>query len=68
MADEEKGIWVNGRKRTWQEGMKVVDLATQYGYLYIVVVNGDTVPIQKHKTYDIPNGAVIRLIHLIEGG
>ena len=68
MADEEKAIWVNGLKRTWQDGMKVVDLATQYGYLYIVVVNGETVPIQEHKTHDIPNGAVIRLVHLIEGG
>jgi thiamine biosynthesis protein ThiS len=67
-TEEEKIIWVNGRSRTWQAGMKLVDLATQYGYLYLVVVNGDIVPIQEHETYEVPRGAVIRLVHLIDGG
>ena len=65
---EEKVIWVNGRESTWQEGMTIADLGPQYGILYLVVVNGETVPLQEHKTYVIPAGAVIRLVHLVEGG
>jgi len=48
--------------------MKVVDLAAKFGYLYLVVVNGTVVPFKDHKTYQIPAGAEVRLVHLVDGG
>jgi thiamine biosynthesis protein ThiS len=68
MTDKSGKIWINGKARTWKEGMKLLDLGTQYGILYLVVVNGEVVPVQEHKTYEVPEGAIIRLVHLIEGG
>ncbi len=68
MVNEKGVVWVNGKSRTWKEGMKLADLGTQYGILYLVVVNGEVVHLKDHKTYEVPEGAVIRLIHLIEGG
>jgi thiamine biosynthesis protein ThiS len=70
VVQEEKQdvIWVNGNVIRWTEGMKVVDLAAKFGYLYLVVVNGTVVPFKDHKTYQIPAGAEVRLVHLVDGG
>lgn len=61
-------IWVNGNEVRWREGMKLADLAAKFGYLYLAVVDGNVVPLKDHKTYEIPQGAQIRLVHLIDGG
>jgi thiamine biosynthesis protein ThiS len=69
MNDERNAtISVNGNVLRWQAGMKIVDLAARFGYLYLVVVNGSIVPFKDHKTYEIPAGAEIRLVHLVDGG
>ncbi len=69
MSEEKQDvIWVNGNRVRWREGMKLADLAAKFGYLYLAVVDGTVVPFKDHKTYEIPQGAQIRLVHLIDGG
>ena len=61
-------ITVNGHKIEWMEGMTLFDLATQFGYIYHAVVNGKVIPRKEYATFIIPDGAKVRLIHLIDGG
>jgi thiamine biosynthesis protein ThiS len=64
-------ITVNEEPLAWHEGMTVRDVLTAKNYRFpmLVIHVGDEL-IQK-KDYDttaIPNGAVVKVIHLISGG
>jgi thiamine biosynthesis protein ThiS len=61
-------ITVNGHEIEWTEGMTLYDLAARFGYIYYAVVNEEVIPRKEYATYTIPDGAKVRLIHLIDGG
>jgi thiamine biosynthesis protein ThiS len=61
-------ICVNSHEIEWTEGMTLYDLAARFGYIYYAVVNGEVIPRKEYSTYVIPDGANVRLIHLIDGG
>ena len=65
-------IRVNNRDEIeWEEGMTVSDLLDRMRYTFphiIVKVNGEVVRREEYATHTIPDGADVRVIHLIAGG
>jgi sulfur carrier protein len=65
-------IRVNNRDEVeWEEGMTVSDLLERMRYTFphiIVKVDGEVVPREEYPTRTIPDGADVRVIHLIAGG
>ncbi|HDQ73014.1 MAG TPA: sulfur carrier protein ThiS [Chloroflexi bacterium] len=65
-------IRVNNRDDVeWREGMTVSDILEQFRYTYphlVVKVDGTVVQEAAYDTYAIPDGADVRVIHLIAGG
>ncbi len=65
-------IRVNKRTEVaWEDGMTVSDLLDRLNYTYpliIVKVNGELVPREAYDNRAIPDGADVRVIHLIAGG
>jgi len=64
-------IKVNQEEMEWQPNMTVQDVLEQRKYTFpMIVVKVDDVVIQK-EAYDsflVPNGADVKVIHLISGG
>jgi len=55
----------------WEEGMTVSDLLERLNYTYphiIVKVDGELVRREAYDAHVIPDGADVRVIHLIAGG
>jgi thiamine biosynthesis protein ThiS len=55
----------------WEEGMTVQDVLDRRKYTFpqiIVKVNKDLVRREAYASYSIPDGADVRVIHLISGG
>jgi len=65
-------IRVNNRDEVeWEEGLTVSGLLERFRYTFphiIVSINGEVVPREEYPTRVIPNGADVRVIHLIAGG
>ena len=65
-------IRVNNRDDTeWEEGLTVSDLLERFRYTFahiIVKINGEVIPREEYPTRPIPDGADVRVIHLIAGG
>lgn len=65
-------IRVNDRHElAWREGMTVSDLLERMDYSYhqiIVKVDGEVVRRPAYDTYSLPDGADVKVIHLIAGG
>ncbi|HEY71889.1 MAG: thiamine biosynthesis protein ThiS [Chloroflexi bacterium] len=65
-------IRVNNRDEIeWEEGLTVSNLLTRFGYTFvhiIVKINGEVIPREAHATHTVPDGADVRVIHLIAGG
>lgn len=65
-------IRVNNRSNMeWEEGLTVSELLERLRYSFphiIVKVNGEVVPPEEFPTRAIPDGADVRVIHLIAGG
>jgi thiamine biosynthesis protein ThiS len=64
-------IVVNEEPLAWHEGMTVRDILTARNYRFpmLVIHIGDTlVPKKDYDTTTIPDGAVVKVIHLISGG
>ncbi len=64
-------ILVNEEPLGWQEGMTVRDVLTAKNYRFpmLVIHVGDTLIHKKdYDTATIPDGAVVKVIHLISGG
>jgi sulfur carrier protein len=65
---------IHVNKRTdveWEEGMTVSDLLERLNYTFphiIVKVNDELVRREAYDTHAIPDGADVRVIHLIAGG
>jgi sulfur carrier protein len=65
-------IQVNGKHEiAWEEGLTVSKLLERMGYTYhqiVVTVNGDLVRRGSYDSFTIPDGADVKVIHLIAGG
>jgi thiamine biosynthesis protein ThiS len=64
-------IQVNDKEMAWEEGMTVQDVLDRRKYTFpqiIVKVNDDLVRREAYASYPIPDGADVRVIHLISGG
>ena len=64
-------ITVNEEPLDWHEGMTVRDVlrARNYRFPMLVIHVDDTlVPKKDYDTATIPDGAVVKVIHLISGG
>jgi len=65
-------IRVNKRDELeWEEGLTVSDVLERMRYTFphiIVSINGEIVLRAKYPTRAIPDGADVRVIHLIAGG
>ena len=65
-------ITINKRDNLeWRPGMTIQDVldAMRYTYhLITVTVNGEIVPKEDFDTYQIPDGADVRVFHIMHGG
>jgi sulfur carrier protein len=65
-------IRVNDRDEIeWEEGLTVSDLLERFRYTFvhiIVKIDGQVIPREEYPTRTIPDGADVRVIHLIAGG
>jgi len=64
-------ILVNEEPLDWHTGMTVRDVLRARNYrfpLLIIHVNDEMVPKPDYDTSTIPDGAVVKVIHLISGG
>jgi sulfur carrier protein len=65
-------IRVNDRDEvTWEEGLTVFDLLERFRYTFphiIVKIDGKVILPDAYQTRTIPDGADVRVIHLIAGG
>lgn len=64
-------ITVNGTRMDWHEGMTVRDILTAKNYTFrmlVTKINGVLVKRTDYDTTTVPDGADVRVIHLISGG
>jgi len=64
-------VCVNEEEMEWQAGMTVQDVLDRRKYtfpLIIVQVDGQLVPKEEYAAYLVPDGADVKVIHLISGG
>jgi len=65
-------IRVNNRDEIeWQEGLTVTGLLELFRYTFpdiIVKINGELIHREEYPTRLIPDGADVRVIHMIAGG
>lgn len=65
-------IRVNDRDEVgWEEGLTVSGLLERFRYTFphiIVKIDGEIIPPEVYRTRTIPDGADVRVIHLIAGG
>ncbi len=67
----EKKIRINGNIRDWHEGMTVRDALKMMNYSFpmlVTKINGQLIPRDQYDHATIPEGADLRVIHLISGG
>ncbi len=66
-----KTITVNGNPLPWQEGMtvkKILELKNYTFKMLVVKVNGQLVKKDKYAETVVPEGADVKVIHLMSGG
>ncbi|HOA29711.1 MAG: sulfur carrier protein ThiS [Candidatus Cloacimonetes bacterium] len=66
-----KELTINGHKRPWQEGMTVQDALYMMNYTFrmlVVKINGELIARKDYALTPIPEGADVKVIHLISGG
>ncbi len=64
-------IRVNRDEIPWEEGLTVAALLQRLRYTYphiIVTIDGEVVHTEAYESRLIPDGANVRVIHLIAGG
>lgn len=64
-------INVNGNTVKWFEGMTVGDVLTVMNYTFrmlVVKVNGTVVKKDNWDSFSVPDGADVKVIHLMSGG
>jgi thiamine biosynthesis protein ThiS len=66
-----KTITVNGNPLAWEEGMTVKRILELKNYTFkmlVVKVNGQLVKKDKYSDTVVPEGADVKVIHLMSGG
>lgn len=65
-------IRINNRDEIeWEPGLTVTELLRRFRYTFpaiVVTINGEVIPEEEFPTRLIPDGADVRVIHLIAGG
>jgi sulfur carrier protein len=64
-------ICVNQEEMEWEAGMTVQDVLTRRKYTFpmiVVRVDDEVVHKDAYASYQIPDGADVKVIHLISGG
>jgi sulfur carrier protein len=64
-------IVVNEEPLPWHDGMTVRDILRVKNYRFpmlVIHVGDQLVPKQDYDTTSVPDGAVVKVIHLISGG
>ena len=65
-------IRVNNRDEfEWEDGLTVSRLLERMRFSFphiIVTVDGEVIPTEQYSTREIPDGANVRVVHLIAGG
>lgn len=64
-------FYVNEHKLPWKEGLVVQDALSMMNYTFkmlVIKLNGDLVKKDAYLTTPIPEGADLKVIHLISGG
>lgn len=65
-------VRVNNRDEIpWESGLTVTELLRRFRYTFpaiVVTINGEVIPEEEFSTRQIPDGADVRVIHLIAGG
>ena len=64
-------IRVNQEEMEWEAGMTVQDVLDRRKYTFpmiVVKVNGELVRKEAYELYEVPDGADVKVIHLISGG
>lgn len=67
----ENSIIVNNDKLAWFDGMTVQDVLDLKKYTFkmlVVKINGKLVKKSDYRTTLVPNGADVKVIHLMSGG
>lgn len=64
-------IQVNGDPLEWREGMTVRDILAARNYrfpLLIVTIGDDLIDRKDYATATVPDGAEVKVVHLMSGG
>jgi sulfur carrier protein len=64
-------IQVNGDPLEWQDGMTVRDVLTLKRYtfpLLVITIDDDIIDRKHYDTTLIPDGASVKVVHLMSGG
>lgn len=64
-------IQVNEEPMGWQDGLTVRGVLAARNYKFpmvIVTVDGEFVPRERYDTHTVPDGAEVKVIHLVSGG
>ena len=64
-------VKVNGHSLDWEDGMTVDDILKKMRYTFkmlFVKVNGELVGRDQYASFNVPDGAEVKVIHLMSGG
>lgn len=64
-------VTVNGHELKWYEGMTVKNVLDEMKYSFrmlVIKVNGGIVKREYWDTFPVPEGADVKVIHLMSGG
>jgi len=64
-------IKVNGDPLDWREGMSVQDIldAKKFKFpMLIVTIQGEHIPKERYAAAVVPDGADVKVIHMLSGG
>ncbi len=64
-------ICVNQEEMEWEAGMTIQDVLDRRRYTFpmiVVKVDGELVPKEAYASYELRDGADVKVIHLISGG
>jgi len=64
-------IIVNENRIDWEKGLTIDGILKKMNYTFkmlVISVNGTLVKKDEYETYEVPEGAEVKVIHLIAGG
>ena len=64
-------VTVNGNQIDWEQGLTIDGILKKMNYTFrmlVVSVNGALVKKDQYEAFEVPEGADVKVIHLIAGG